>query len=143
MSGLHIKIPSADPRIVLHIPVRITDINYGNHLGNDAIVSIIQEARVQFLQEYGFTELNVGGPGLIMTDLAVNFRNESFYGDELTIDIYTGDITRASFRITYEITTKREGKNILVATAQTTMVCFNYQLRKVVSIPDGLKKIIS
>ncbi len=31
------------------IPVRITDINYGNHVGNNALVEIIHEARVQFL----------------------------------------------------------------------------------------------
>ena len=29
------------------VPVRITDINYGNHLGNDAFVSILHEARMQ------------------------------------------------------------------------------------------------
>ena len=29
------------------IAVRITDINYGNHVGNDAFVRLIHEARVQ------------------------------------------------------------------------------------------------
>ena len=36
------------------IPVRITDINYGGHLGNDSILSIVQEARVRFLNEYKY-----------------------------------------------------------------------------------------
>lgn len=142
MTRLQIKIPDTVPKTVLHIPVRITDINYGNHLGNDSVVAIIQEARVQFLQENGFTELNAGGAGLIMSDLALNFHHESFYGDELTIDIYIADVSRVSFNILYEITTKRDGKNILVATAQTTMVCFDYKTRKVASVPDVLKAIL-
>jgi len=29
------------------IPIRITDINYGGHLGNDSLLSIIHEARVR------------------------------------------------------------------------------------------------
>lgn len=64
------------PGKLLHstqIPVRITDINYGNHLGNDALVSIIHEARMQFLQANHFSELNAGGTSLIMSDLAVEY----------------------------------------------------------------------
>jgi len=38
------------------IPVRITDINYGGHLGNDSILSIVQEARVRFLNKYNYSE---------------------------------------------------------------------------------------
>ena len=56
------------------IPVRITDINYGNHVGNDSFVSIIHEARVQWLSQYGFSELNIAGTSLIMSDLVIEFR---------------------------------------------------------------------
>ncbi len=38
------------------IPIRITDINYGGHAGNDSMLSIIHEARVQFLKHYDFEE---------------------------------------------------------------------------------------
>ena len=51
------------------IPVRITDINYGNHLGNSSLVEIIHEARMQFLSQHGFTEMNAGGSSLIMSEL--------------------------------------------------------------------------
>ncbi len=37
------------------VPLRITDINYGNHLGNNAIVDIVNEARVRFLKQHGFS----------------------------------------------------------------------------------------
>jgi acyl-CoA thioesterase FadM len=45
------------------IPVRITDINYGNHVGNDAILSLLHEARMQFLNKAGYTELEFGCVG--------------------------------------------------------------------------------
>ena len=56
------------------IPIRIADINYGNHVGNDAFVSIIHEARMQWLQQYRYTELKIEGIGLIMSDLAIEFK---------------------------------------------------------------------
>ena len=36
------------------IPVRITDLNYGAHVGNDTILSLMHEARVQFLRLFGY-----------------------------------------------------------------------------------------
>ena len=124
------------------IPVRITDINYGNHLGNDAIVSIIHEARMQWLASANYTELVIEGTSLIQGDLAVEYKNESFYGDVLYISIATDEIQKVSFDIYYQITTEREGKKLLIANAKTGMVCFNYELKKVVSIPEKFKAFL-
>src|SRR4051812_48983227 len=117
MSRIKLTVPS---NIIdtIHIPVRITDINYGNHLGNDSLVSIIHEARVLWLKKYNYTELNVAGVGLIMSDLAVEYLNESFYGDVLITSIAAGEISRVSFELFYRIETIREEKNIIIAKAK-------------------------
>lgn len=125
------------------INVRISDINYGNHLGNDALVSIVHEARMQWLASNNFTELNIGGAALIMADLALEYKAESFYGDTLHVAISIGEITKVSFEIFYEITTSRNDKSILVAKAKTGMVCFDYETRKVTSIPEIFRQIIN
>lgn len=79
------------------IPVRITDLNYGNHVGNDSFVSIIHEARVQWLKQHGLSELNIDDAGLIMSDLAIEFKSESIYGDVIEVKIFAGEISRVSF----------------------------------------------
>ena len=124
------------------IPVRITDINYGNHLGNDAIISIMHEARMQWLSSGNYTELAIDGAALIQGDLAVEYKNESYYGDVLEVSLATDEIQKVSFEIFYEITTEREGKKLLIANAKTGMVCFNYELKKVVSIPERFKAFL-
>ena len=40
------------------ITVRVTDLNYGGHLGNDKLLSLIHEARVAFLACFGFSEMD-------------------------------------------------------------------------------------
>ena len=118
------------------IPIRITDINYGNHVGNDSLVSIIHEARVKWLVANNYTELNVAGASLIMADLAVEYKSESFYGDVLTINIFIGEINTVGFEVFYEITTKRDNQTILIAKAKTGLVCYDYNERKVTAIPS-------
>ena len=82
------------PRIKIDLPgsfifnteidVRIDDINYGGHLSNDAILSIMHEARMRFLKEHGYSELEVEGTSLIMGDTAIVFKSEGFHGDRLS-----------------------------------------------------------
>jgi acyl-CoA thioesterase FadM len=124
------------------VPIRIADINYGNHVGNDAFVSIIHEARMQWLKQFGYTELQVEGIGLIMSDLAMEFKNESFYGDILEIKLGTGDISRVGFDLYYQLFAKRNTEDILVANAKTGMVCYDYDAKKVAHIPEKLKTLL-
>ena len=125
------------------IPVRIADINYGNHVGNDAFVSIIHEARMQWLKQYDYTELKIEGIGLIMTDLAIEFKNESFYGDVVEVKLGVADITRVGIDLYYQLFAKRNKENILIANAKTGMVCFDYDKRKVASIPEKFLTILT
>ena len=126
-----------------HIPIRISDINYGNHVGNDAFVSIIHEARLQWLKKFDYSEIDVGGVGLIMSDLHIQFKNESFYGDVITVKISVGEITNVAFKLFYELSAQRNTENKLIALATTTMVCYNYQIKKVAALPVGLKNILT
>ncbi len=142
MARIKIELPKeklAEPAI----PVRISDINYGNHVGNDAFVSIIHEARLQWLKQHDFSELNFGGAGLIMSDITVEFKNESFYGDIIKAEVFIGEISRISFELYYRLSTMRNDKDILLALAKTGMVTYNYETKKPVSIPDAAKEILA
>lgn len=144
MPRVKIDLPKKFFDISIKIPVRITDINYGDHVGNDSLVSIIHESRMQFLQHLGYKELNIeGAVGLIMSDLVIEFINESFYKDIIEVKLGTGDISKVSFELIYRLSTTRDDQHILIANAKTTMVCFDYDVKKVVSIPEKLKVIIS
>lgn len=124
---------------VITIPVRITDINYGNHVGNDAFVSIIHEARIQWLSEINCSELNIGGAGLIMGDLTIEFKKEGFYGDVLEVQIHLGEISTVGFELYYQLSAKRNNELVVLANAKTGMVCYDYTNKKVAVIPASFK----
>jgi len=118
------------------IDVRISDINYGGHLGNDAVLSIIHEARMRFLKSMGFSETDVSDNcGLIMGDAAIVFKAEAFYGDRLKVDIAVQDMSPLGFDIFYVITKVPTGEEAI--RAKTGMVFFDYAAKRVRKAPDA------
>jgi len=139
MGRVKIKFPSENPLFSCSISVRISDINYGNHLGNDRVLSIIHEVRMQFLAQWQYTELRAGGNSLIMADVMVAYKGEAFYGDILLVEIFSDEIMERSFDLLYRITTVRNGNEIMIAHAKTGMVCFDYTSRKTTALSAELK----
>ena len=115
------------------VRVRISDINYGNHLGNDALLSLVHEARLQFLQSRGFSELDIDGCGLILTDAGIVYKSQGFHGDLLTILAAVGDFTKYGCDFFYKVIRKNGGKE--VARAKTGVVFFDYNRQKVAPVP--------
>ncbi|QTV04753.1 acyl-CoA thioesterase [Faecalibacter bovis] len=134
MARIKINLPAAYT-FKTTIPVRITDLNYGNHLANDKVLSIIHEARVQFLNHFGWSELELAGVGIIMADVAIEYKNQAYYNDQLDIEITIGDFTRVSFDIFYKVTCKEK----LIAKVKTGIVTFDYAQNKVVEVPEEVK----
>lgn len=136
MSRIKIAFPE-NVSYAARIPVRITDLNYGNHVGNDAVLSIIHEARMQFLSHYGYTELNCGGTGLIMSDVGIEFKKEIYYGDTLSVQIAAINFSSVGFDLFYRLLNQ---DNIVVALAKTGMICYNYELKKIAAVPAEVKE---
>lgn len=122
------------------IAIRITDLNYGNHVGNDAVLSIIHEARMQFLKGFGYTELEFAGVGMIMSDVAIEFKNELFYGDVVIASVTADDFSKAAFDIYYKLEKASGDKIILVAVAKTGMVCYDYTKKKIALMPNEARE---
>lgn len=121
------------------IDLRISDINYGGHLGHDTVLTLSHEARVRLLSEHGYSEIDIEGAGLIMADVAVVYKSETFYGDTVVIKIGTGDHSKRSFEFIYLLENQNTGNEI--ARVKTGIVFFDYSERKSVPMPDGFKRI--
>lgn len=142
MARIKIDLP-AKFSFTANIPVRITDVNFGGHVGNDTILSIVHEARAQFFTYCGYTELDFAGAGTIMSDVAIEYKNQTYYGDTILASVAVGEITKVAFDLFYKLEKRSaEGRLIPVALAKTWMVCYNYDQKKVIAIPEeAIQKI--
>lgn len=121
------------------LTVRVSDLNYGAHLGHDSVLTLMQEARVLFYQSLGFKdEVSFEGSiGQIITDAAIVYKSESFLGDKLLFRIGVNDISKYGFDLYYLVTNEATGKE--VAHGKTGIVCFDYSKHKVSAIPGVLR----
>jgi acyl-CoA thioester hydrolase len=135
MARVKLRLPHSFP-FTTEVRVRVTDVNYGGHLGNDRILSFVHEARVRYLTSLGFSELDIGGGvGTIMVDAVLIYKSESFQGDIIRIDVAMGGFHKFGCDVFYKltnITTERE-----VARAKTGLAFFDYDQRKLTTAPQA------
>ena len=132
------------PRVELDFPdeiftfsteltVRFDDINIGHHLGNDRLVSLLGEARSQFLADRGIAE--VGSPGTVVADLVVTYRAEARLRDRLRFDIGIGERHKYGGQLAYRVVRKSDGA--VIALAATGLLFYDYDQQRVTAPPEA------
>ena len=133
------------PRIKIELPERfifstelaiyVNHINYGNHLDNSALISLVSEARVRFLKSLGYTEMNVEGYGIIVADVAAQYRSEAFHGEVMVIEMAANDFNKYGCDLVWRIADQASGRE--VARGKHGIMFFDYGERKPVSAPPA------
>jgi 4-hydroxybenzoyl-CoA thioesterase len=140
MARVEVALP--DPVIfTTELPVRISDVNYGNHLSNDAVLAMAHEARLRWVLASGFaSELDIDGVGFVMSDAAIVYRAEGRHGMPLRIDLGVADVRSRGFDLLYRFTDGPRGTEI--ARVKTGIVWFDYARRKVVHMPEAFRRVV-
>jgi len=138
------------PRIKVAVPdqflfsmertVGLRDLNYAKHLDSVSMVNILHEARLQFLASLGFTEANIFGLGMVVTDLAVDYRSESFANDRLIIDVGVSTFNRYGFDIGIQVT--NSALETVVCNAKIGVVFFDFDQHEITQVPVAFKTLL-
>ena len=139
MARLHLQFPDDQFCFTTQMGVRVTDINAGNHLGNDSMISMISEARARFLNEYGAPETGRDGVGIIVTDLATLYRAEAHAHDQLLFEVGLMDVNKYGGDVIFRISRPLDAT--LIAMAKQGFVFFNYELKQVVPMPETFRSL--
>jgi acyl-CoA thioester hydrolase len=134
MPRVEITLPDRFPYST-ELEVRVSDLNYGNHVGNDAVLALIHEARRRYVRSLGHDEIGADGLGFVVGDAAVVYRAQAFYGERLKVEVAAGEFQSRSCAFFYKVS--KEG-GVTVAEARTGLVCFDFKAQKAVSFPPGL-----
>lgn len=138
MARVHLDLPDKFD-FSTEIPLRVSDINYGGHLGHDSVLSLTHEARVRLLNKYGFTEMDIDGSGLIISDVVIVYKSEAFYGETMKIEVAAIEFSKHGCDFIYKITEKETARE--VARVKTGIVFFDYSERKIAHVPEKFKAI--
>ena len=135
-------------RIVIDLPERfafsteltvyLSHINYGNHLDNALLLTMVSEARLRFLKSLGYTELDVEGVGIIVADAAVQYKSEAFHGEVLVAAMTPVDFNKYGCDLVWRLSEKDSGRE--VARGKTGIVFFDYTSRKMAPVPAAFRQ---
>ena len=112
--------------------VRVNDLNYGNHVSHQNFFSYFQESRLAYLNQFGYSELDIDGFGMIMAEAGCKYRQSLFLHDMIRVACGVVELKPKLFKMTYRI----EKADMVCADGFTTNVCYDYQAHKVVRLPE-------
>lgn len=130
---------STSYRFFMPYTVRVVDINYGGHVSNAAVLNFFQDARIAYLKQFGYSELDIGGCGIIMPEAHVRYLAEMFLGDELRIGVRISELRNSAFVMAYGI----ERGETVTAQGTTNLVAYDYQDRKPRRLPEPFREAVS
>lgn len=130
---------STSYRFSIPYMVRVADVNYGGHVSNAAVLSFFQDARIAYLNQFGYSELDIGGCGIILPEAHVRYLAEMFLGDELRIGVRISELRNSAFVMSYWI--ERDGKE--TAQGTTNLVAYDYQIRKPRRLPEPFREAVT
>ena len=134
---MRLELPERFP-FVTEIPIRIGDINYGGHLGHDAVLPIMHEARLRYLISLGYDEGNIEGLTYLMTDAVILYRAQAFYGQTLRVYVAAGDFTRKGCDFYYLLADRDSGSEIV--RAKTGFVFYDAREGRTAPVPEAFRR---
>src|SRR5690606_36791840 len=134
---LHLEFPEFQYSFNTQLTVRITEINSGEHLANDSMISMISEARARFLYQFGIEEVSVNDVGIIVTDLATTYRREAFARETLVFEVGLMDLNKYGGELIFRIAEAEAGEH--VALAKSGFGFYSSLSAKVTSTPEDVR----
>lgn len=139
------------PRIQITLPERflfntelavyVSHINEAGHVDNAQLLTLVSEARQRFFQSLGYTQTRVEDVGIVVSDAAIRYLSEAFHGETLVIDMGVDDFNNYGCDLVYRIREKRTSRD--VAVGKTGIVFFDYDARKIATVPKAFKERVS
>ncbi len=115
--------------------------NYGRHLGHDALISLLHEARVQAFAALNFAEWDMAGYPSIVADLVVQYQSEARFPDALVIETAVPAPEGKALTV-YQRVVQDDGERV-VATARVNQLLIDMQSGKPVTVPEPLRQALA
>ena len=136
MTRLHIELPEPLP-FATEITLYLSHMNYGGHLDNALLLTVVSEARARFFQSLGYTELDVEGVGIIVADAALQYRSEAFHGEVMVVQMGAADFGRKGCDLLWRMSERSSQRE--VARGKTGIVFFDYATRQTAPVPPAFR----
>ncbi len=124
------------------IQLRFFDMDAFGHINNARYLTYFEEARIKYLDDiiewtYGWSKT-----GIIMARAEVDFIMPAHFKDDVSIQTRCSRIGTKSFTLEYRMVKTVDEKEILLSSASTVVVMFDYENNESIPVLEEWKKAI-
>ncbi|MBE7177671.1 MAG: acyl-CoA thioesterase [Mucilaginibacter polytrichastri] len=116
------------------IYLRFSDLDAFGHVNNAVFATYFEIARTQYWKEV--IDWNRDETGIIVARLEIDYRVPILLDDEIACYLRTSRVGNSSFDIEYRLVKDPERNAVLCASGKTVQVCFDYQKKRSVPLPE-------
>lgn len=120
--------------------VRNTEIDVGQYLTLESLITLLAEARARFLYSKGINEINSEYQGLIVSDLQLNVISRVRAREALLFEVGIEQIAEKSGKMAIKVTRMYDGS--LVAKARKGFIQYDYRSNKAISFNSDVKRAL-
>jgi acyl-CoA thioester hydrolase len=125
------------------VQIRFNDMDAFGHINNAIYLTYLEEARIKFLDDLIHWDYEKSKQAIIMARVEIDFKIPGHFKDELFILTHCSHVGTKSFTLDYEIVKNVSGEKIVIASAKTVEVMFNYEMKKTIEVPVEWREALS
>jgi len=137
MARIQIELPSQF-LFSTELQIYISHVNQGGHLDNAQLLTLVSEARLRFFRHLGYLESNVLGHGMVVGDIAAQYKSEGFHGETMRVEMTPADPNKYGFDLVFRMTETAGGREVARGKVGVVFVTKGAQ-RKAAPIPEELR----
>ena len=124
------------------VEVRFVDIDAFGHVNNANYLSYIEQARVNYFDGIVNWPYDWSKEGIILAKAELDYIQPIKFKDEITIYTRCSRLGNKSLDLEYRIIKIQDGKEILMADANTVLVAFDYINKKPIEVPADWRRAL-
>ena len=123
----------------LPVEIRFRDLDAYGHVNNASYFTIIETARVKFLQQF-YPQGLESGPLFLVARASCDFKRPLGLVEGVTVRLRASRFGRSSFYLTYQVISE---DGTVHAEAETRMVCVDRESHRPTSVPRDFSSLVA
>ena len=124
------------------VEVRFVDIDAFGHVNNANYLSYIEQARVKYFDDIVNWPYDWNNEGIILAKAELDYIQPIRFKDEITVYTRCSRLGTKSLDLEYRIVKISDGKEILMADANTVLVAFDYHKKNPIEVPQEWRRAL-
>lgn len=120
------------------LPIYTSHINWGGHLDNAQLLSLVGEARSRFFLWLDYEERRVEDCSIVIGDALVQYKSEALYGETMLVHLAVTDFNRYGFDMAFQMIDKATGRE--VARGKQGVVFIGLADKKISPLPEAFRQ---